>query len=297
VVPPLQLPDVTDAIDVAAVAESEAAALFVDRAVAVRPGFALTIANARSVAEICIRLDGLPLAIELAAARTKLLDPPDLLIRLERRLALLTGGPRDSPPRQQTLRAAIDWSYQLLGPVEQELFEQLAVFVGGSTLAAVEAVCRSGDESLDGLATLLDNSLLVRRDSPPDTRYLLLDTVREYALERLVDSATMDHLRRRHAKFFLGLADAGEEGLRTAEHMVWLQRFDAEHGNLREAFQTLLAEPDSRACLRLATALMRWWEARNCSEGRQWLTDALQRDQPHPERAKALYGLGRLALF
>jgi predicted ATPase/DNA-binding SARP family transcriptional activator len=298
VVPPLQLPGVADAIDLAALAECEAVALFVDRAAAVRPGFVLSAANASSVGEICVRLDGLPLAIELAAARTKVLPPPELLIRLEHRLTLLTGGPRDLPARQQTLRSTIDWSYRLLGPREQELFEHIAVFVGGATLPAIEAVCLDGDDLLDGLAALIDNSLLVRYDRAPDPRYVLLDTVREYALDRFTSRTAADQVRRRHAEFFLALAEAGEKGLRTAQHQVWLQRLDAEHGNLRDAFNTLRAEPDSRLCLRLATALMRWWEARDSSEGRHWLTAALHRkDKPHPERAKALYGLGRLALF
>jgi predicted ATPase/DNA-binding SARP family transcriptional activator len=298
-VPPLRLPRPALAGDLAAVADCEAVALFVERAVAVRPGFTLSGSNVGPVAEICLRLDGLPLAIELAAARSRVLAPQELLKRLERRLAILTGGPRDLPARQQTLRATIDWTYQLLGPAERQLFEQFALFIGGATLAATEAICSVGDaEPLDVLEQLLDKSLLQRDDTSGQPRYLLLETVREYALERFDQRADVQPMRQRHAEFFLDVAEAGEAGLRTAEHPAWLRRFDADHGNLRAAFETLLAGPDPAPAQRLAAALWRWWESRDPNEGRRWLAAALDgRGQPGAIRAKALYALARITLL
>lgn len=298
-VPPLQLPDVADAASLAELAESEAVALFVACASRVQRDFALTTSNTRSVAEICVRLDGLPLAIELAAARTKLLAPADLLTRLDHRLALLTGGPRDLPARQQTLRATVEWSYQLLGRGAQALFEQLAVFVGGATFSAIEAICSDDDERLDALAELLDKSLLVSQDGGDlETRFMLLETVREYAIElQSGRSAEADRVRQRHAEYYLTLAEAGERGLRTVGHALWLRRFDAEQGNLREAFHTLLEYSGDRGAPRLAVALLPWWEARDITEGRRWLTASVRSEAATPERARALYSLGRLALF
>ena len=189
----------------------EAVALFVERAQAVKADFAVTSANAPAIAEICVKLDGLPLAIELAAARAKLLSPQALLARLEQRFDLLTGGPRDLPERQQTLRATIDWSYALLGPDEQTLFARLAVFVGGCTLEAAEAVC-GGAGILTGLATLIDNSLLRQEEQADgEPRFTMLESIRAYALERLEASGEADEIRRRHAEHFLSLADRIEE--------------------------------------------------------------------------------------
>ena len=205
--PPLGLPDPAHLPEIASLSQYEAVALFVERARAVKADFALTDANAPAVAEICVRLDGLPLAIELAAARAKLLSPQALLARLEQRFDLLTGGPRDLPARQQTLRATIDWSYDLLGPDEQALFARLAVFVGGCTLEAAEAVC-GGDGLLTGLSTLIDNSLLRQEEQPDgEPRFTMLETIRAYALERLEASGEAEEIRRRHAEHFLAVAE------------------------------------------------------------------------------------------
>src|SRR5262249_6010331 len=200
-VPPLQLPDLTRRPDPASPSPYDSVVLFVERARAVKPDFALTGANAQAVAELCVRLDGLPLAIELAAARTKLLSPRVLLERLERRLDMLTG-PRDVPARQQTLRATIDWSYGLLTADEQSLFARLAVFHGGCTPEAAEAVCAT-DDVVGAIAALVDGNLL-RRDEEPDgeQRFTMLETIRAYALERLEASGESEEIRGRHAHWF-----------------------------------------------------------------------------------------------
>ncbi len=187
--------------------------LFIERALAVKPNFQLTNTNAPTVAEICVRLDGLPLAIELAAARIKLLSPQAMLTRLEHRLELLAGGARDLPARQQTLRSTIDWSYSLLDPAEQRLFARLAVFVGGRTLEAIEAVCNAEGnlliDSFDGVASLLDKSLLRQKERPDgEPRFVMLETIHEYARERLEASGEMEVLRRRHTEYFLALVEA-----------------------------------------------------------------------------------------
>ena len=215
-VPPLDLPDPAHLPEIASLSQYEAVALFIERARAVKADFAVTNANAPAVAEICVRLDGLPLAIELAAARAKLLSPQALLARLEQSLDLLTGGPRDLPARQQTLRATIDWSYDLLGPDEQTLFARLAVFAGGCTLAAAEAVC-GGDGLLTGLSTLVDNNMLRQEEQPDgEPRFTMLETIRAYALERLEPSGEADEIRRRHARALPRgrRADRGRTGAR-----------------------------------------------------------------------------------
>ena len=206
-VPPLRLPDPAHLPDVDSLSQYESVALFVERARAVKADFAITNANAPAVAEICVRLDGLPLAIELAAARAKLLSPQALLARLEQRFDLLTGGPRDQPERQQTLRATIDWSFGLLGPDEQTLFAQLAVFAGGCTLEAAETVC-GADGVLTTLSTLIDNNLLGQEEQPDgEPRFTMLETIHAYALELLGEGAEADALRRRHAEYFIALAE------------------------------------------------------------------------------------------
>src|SRR5215216_7284311 len=245
------------------ISTSDAVRLFVARAEAVQPDFALTSDNAVAVAEICRRLDGLPLAIELAAARVKVLPPSALLARLDHRLPLLTGGGRDLPARQQTMRAAIAWSYDLLTPEEQRLFRRLAVFVGGFTLEAAEAVVSSpgepGIDPFEGVTSLLDNSLL-RQDAGPggEPRFTMLETVREFALELLAASGEEDATRERHAAWCLTLAQAvgleSGEGLRRRAQGVWLARLDADLDNLRAAIAWFDAAGEPINVLRLLSA-------------------------------------------
>jgi predicted ATPase/class 3 adenylate cyclase len=278
-VAPLALPDPTRPPAPEALTQCEAVALFVQRALAVKPGFGVTQENAPAVAAICARVDGLPLALELAAARVKLLPPRALLARLDRRLPLLTGGVRDAPARQRTLRATLDWSHDLLAPPERALFARLAVFVGGFTLEAAEAVCRPGGgpgvDVLDGLAALADQSLL-RQDEQPgsESRFSMLETLREYAAERLDEAGQADDLRRRHAEFYLALAE--QVGPRLRGYATRLEQAEREHDNFRAALAWLVARGPAEAALRLATALGPFWAGRgHLREGRRWLDAAL----------------------
>lgn len=245
--------------------------LFVDRALLVQPDFKLTRENAAAVAEICIGLDGLPLAIELAAARVKLFPPPAMLTRLENRLTWLTGGARDVPARQQTLRATIDWSYSLLDSDEQTLFSQLAVFAGGCTLEAAAAVV--GSIVLDGLASLVEKSLLRRVEGVEgEPRFLMLETIREYAWERLVAAQEAETVRRQHAGYYLALAEAAAPELARARQEAWLDRLEQEHGNLRVALELALADGEVEIAARFGAALYRfWWVRGHLSEGRVWV--------------------------
>jgi predicted ATPase/transcriptional regulator with XRE-family HTH domain len=325
-VPPLALPDRAHAVDPDRLIECAAVRLFVARAQAARSDFALTRTNAPAIAAICQRLDGLPLAIELAAARIKLFSPQALLARLSSPLGLLTVGARDQPPRQQTLRATLDWSYNLLDADEQSLFARLAVFVGGCTLEAVEAVCgdcrlqiadcrlEQSDQStiynlqsaigtgnvLDTLSRLVDQSL-VQQELPGDgaPHFTMLGTIREYALERLELSGEAEALRRRHATYYLALAEAAEPELRGPQQKTWLERLEQEHDNLRAAMawsQTM--DDGAELGLRLSAALRWFWYVRGyMSEGRRWLDAALERSSVMAAtvRAKALYAAGYLA--
>ncbi len=295
--PPLRLPDPLDP-DLEALAGNEAVALFVARARAVRQDFGLTPDTARTVAGICVRLDGLPLAIELAAARVKLLSPDAMLERLGDRLKLLTGGPRDLPSRQRTLRGAIDWSWSLLDGPERRLFARLAVFVGGRTVEAVEAVCDAegdlGVDPLDGLAALLDHSLIARRETRSGrTRFVMLETIQAYASERLDASGEEAALRDRHAAYYLNLAVEAEPHLRSRDQTAWLDRLEEEHDNLRAALKWLAHTGDSERQLRLAAALGRFWALRgHVREGRAFLERALASDRGSAtsERLHALRG-------
>jgi predicted ATPase len=302
-VPPLSLPDLSHVPPLEGLTQYEAVRLFIDRAVAVKPDFAVTNANAPAVAEICHRLDGLPLAIELAAARVKLFSPEVLLKRLERCLPLLTSGMRGLPARQQTLRNTIDWSYQLLDAGEQMLFRRLAVFVGGCTLEAAEAVCNATDERssdrersasldmLDKLIALVDKSVLrqeIGADGEP--RFMMLETIREYAWEQMDKSEETDTIRRRHALFFLRLVETAEPQLQTAEQIVWLDRLEAEHNNLGAALTWSLSTVGNvEIGLRFAAALWRFWSLRNhLSEGQAWCAAVLaQPDASTPTRLRA----------
>ena len=278
-------------------ADDEAAELFVVRAQAANPDFALSEQNASVVAELCSRLDGLPLAIELAAARAKLLTPASLLSRLGNRLALLTGGRRDAPEHQKTLRTTLDWSHDLLGPDEQRLFARLAVFAGGCTLDSAEAVCGDDLPVLDGLAGLVDESLVVRRGTD-EPRFSMLETVREYALEQLAGSGEGDEVRRRHLEHFLMLAEQAEPQLFAPDQIVWFTRLEDEHDNLRAALAFALDSGDGLSALRLAVALRRFWSIRgHLAEGRRSLVLALEASPEEPSglRARALNGVGILA--
>jgi non-specific serine/threonine protein kinase len=302
-VPPLGLPDPTQPATSEGLSQYEAVALFIQRAEAARPDFQVTNQNAPAVAEVCARLDGLPLAIELAAARIKLLPPQALLSRLSNRLQLLTGGARDRPARQQTLRGTIDWSYSLLDGGEQVLFRRLAVFVGGCTVEAAEAVCtpdgRPGLDVLEGLGSLVDKSLLQQGTGPDSQpRFRMLETIREYALERLVGSGERDEIHRRHAEHYLVLAEAAEPELRGQHQALWLERLSREHDNLRGALGWALDRGDAELALRLSGPLWRFWEIRHPSEGQRWLERALADSAgvAAAVRAKALNAAGNLAM-
>jgi predicted ATPase/class 3 adenylate cyclase len=293
-VPPLAVPDSPDPAQISNV---EAVRLFVDRAELVDPGFVLTSENAAAVASICRRLDGIPLAIELAAARTRALSPQQLDARLGDRFRLLTGGWRTSLPHHQTLRAAIEWSHRLLSGPEQVLFRRLAVFAGGCTLEAAEEVCAK-DGDLDVLllvAALVDKSLLVHE--PAQERYRMLETIRQFAWDRLVEAGEVEALRARHRDWCLALAEAAE--FTTPAATAWLARLAAEQDNFRAALEWDGPPGDDGAKrLRLAGALREfWWSQAQSGEGRHWLERALQAGQQAPAaaRATALVGAGLLA--
>jgi len=301
-VPPLALPDLKSIPPLEVLSRLPAIALFVERAQAVKHQFALTKENAPAVAAICARLDGLPLAIELAAARIKLLSPSAMLARLESRLNLLTGGARDLPTRQQTLRNTVDWSYGLLNGAEQTLFRRLSAFSGGCTLEAVEAVCDTkGDLGLDvleGMASLVDKSLAQQVEQvEKETRFFMLSTIREYALERLAESNDESATRRAHAAYYLVLAEEGAEEI--AAQPEWLDRFEFEHENFRLAIDYLIKTEDADWGLRMGAALFRFWETReHLTEGRNSIARilALEGTAARPKlRARLLFAAAVLA--
>jgi predicted ATPase len=281
-----------------------AVALFVQRAVAAKPDFELNRENAPAVAEICARLDGLPLAIELAAARVKVLSPSSMLTRLASRLQLLTGGARDLPQRQQTLRAAIDWGYDLLSAAEQKLFRRLSVFVGGCNLEGVEAVCDTkGDldvDLLDGMASMVDKSLVQQvEQGKGESRFVMLETLREYALEKLGVSGEAALTKRAHAAYYLVLAEENATESSNAEGAGWLERFAFEHDNFRAGLEWLTETGNAEWGLRLGTALFRFWEVREyLAEGRDRLGRLLKLTgaaAPSKLRMRALFAAGVLA--
>jgi predicted ATPase/class 3 adenylate cyclase len=300
-VSPLALPTVDLADAPEKLATCEAVQLFLDRAQAVKPELELTSENAKAVAEICARLDGLPLAIELAAARVRILSPQALLGRLSRRLAVLTGGARDAPARQRTLRDAIDWSHGLLEPDEQRLFGELAVFLGGWTLEAAESVCTptSDRDVFDGIASLADKSLVRQADGPAgQPRFSMLETIREYALDRL-ERAGEAALRERHADYFTAFAEEAEPEILGADQLAWIERLERDRDNFRTALTWLIDRRDGERALRLIGSLRRAWVARGyLTETRNWLEAAFEvTAHASPEvEAKARYGLGRVAL-
>ena len=305
-VPPLAVPARPAggrAVSAAAVAEAPAVALFVERARAASPGFALTDAEAEAVAAICRRLDGLPLAIELAAARVKVLSPAALLARLTNRLQVLAAGARDRPERLRTMRATVAWSHDLLAEPERALFRRLAVFAGGCTLEAAEAVVAAagdpGIDVLDGVASLIDHSLLRRtEETQGQPRFAMLETVREYGLERLGESGEEEATRDAHAAVVLALAERAEPELLGRDQGAWLDRLEAEHDNVRAALAWTLDRGDGEFALRLAGALGRFWRVRGyLAEGAAWLERALAAgaEAPAARRAKALTAAGLLA--
>jgi predicted ATPase/DNA-binding CsgD family transcriptional regulator len=294
-VPPLDLTRAEDHLSLKEIAETEAVRLFVVRARAVLPPFTLTAENAQAVIGICRHLDGLPLAIELAAARVKLLPPEALLARLERRLPLLTEGPRDAHPRLQTMRGAIGWSYDLLSPDEQTLFRQLAVFAGGFALEAAEFIDSPPSALLDRLASLLDKSLLQREPRPDDApRFSMLETIREFALERLDASGEAAETCARHAMWCLSLIES--LNLLGAEQARGLARLGVEHDNMRAALTWLVDRRDAETAQRLVGRLWEFWfMGGHATEGRAWLERALALGDAEPKtRAGALAGAGAL---
>jgi predicted ATPase/class 3 adenylate cyclase len=311
-VPRLSLPDRAQLLPLDRLIEYDAVRLFIKRARAVKADFAVTSASAPAVAEICYRLDGLPLAIELAAARVKLFSPQALLSRLEHRLVLLRGGGRDLPVRHQSIRGAIDWSYHLLDAAEQMLFARLGVFVGGCTLDAAEAVLSDDerepqpdaelgafiarDSIVDALTSLADKSLLKQAEGPDgEPRFVQLETIREYALERLAASGEEAPLRRRHANYFMALAEAAEPHVRQSGQMAHLR---IDHDNLRAAFGWAIDSGATELAARISAALLRYLESRGLlSEGRAWLAAVLARrdELPDSARAKALWAAAEIA--
>ena len=298
VVPPLALPD-PEATDRTALTANPAVTLFCQRARAVRQDFHLTDENAAAVATICIRLDGLPLAIELAAARVKFFTPAALLTRLAVWLPELADGPRDAPERQRTMRETIAWSERLLDEAERALFRQLAVFVGGWTLDAAEVMCPHGAR----WTSLADKSLVrVETDGGDEPRVAMLETIREYAWQRLVAHGEAAETRRRHAVYFLALAEQAEPELRGPQQATWLARLEREHDNLRAALRWARESGETEQGLRLAATLWRFWQGRgHLREAHDWLEAFLARDDdtsrnaPPAIRAKALNAAGAAA--
>ena len=306
-VPSLALPDTSQPLSLESLSRYEAVRLFVERAQASQPRFALTAHNLSAIAEICRRLDGIPLALELAAIRVKLLSVEQIAARLDDRFRLLTRGNRTALPRQQALRALIDWSYDLLAEPECAALRQLSVFAGGCAIEAAEAVI--GPEALDLLSSLVDKSLVIAEEHRPieQTRYHLLETIRQYAHEKLVEAGENEQARARHANAYLQFAEAVAPKLDGREQAHELQRVESEHDNLRNALRWTIAQNESAAALRLSGALGWFWFVRgHFSEGRQWLQQALALSRRTTERAsmptdysgwyaKALHAMGSLA--
>jgi predicted ATPase/class 3 adenylate cyclase len=302
-VPPLNLPDPLDLPALQALVEYDAVALFLDRAREARPGFEVTPENAAPLAEICMRLDGLPLAIELAASRVNVLSPQAILSRLGRRLDLLTTTARHVPERQRTLRGTTDWSYELLEKPERRLFARLSVFTGGTDLEAAEAVCNPAEElelrTLDGVASLVDRGLVRRADTGNgEPRFGMLETIREYAGERLNGDWDGDETRRRHAEYFLGLAEGSERDI-VAQDAAGLDRLDLEHDNIQAALRWSIERDEAERGMRAATSIWRFWLLRgHLTVGRTWVDRLLAvPGEQSPVRARAHGAAGSLAYW
>lgn len=298
----LALPNEADAMEPSSAFGNDAVRLFCDRASATNRDFELTAEVTPAVVEVCRRLDGIPLAIELAAARVAMFSPPDIVRRLDDRFSFLTVGDRTALPRHRTLGAAIDWSYNLLSPPERVLLARLSVFSGGCTLESVEEVCAGPDlepeDCIDLLTRLVARSLVVAEAGPTDTRYRLLETIRDYARCQLTDPDEVESLQRRHASSYAALADRAEHDLDGPAQNDWLTRLEAEHDNLRAAMRFGISSGSPDEALRLAGALTLFWRIRgHFSEGSDWLAEALAAapEAPATSRAKAIWSQGLLA--
>lgn len=298
----LEVPDLSVQSTLEQLSQNESVRLFFERARAADQSFILTNDNARSIAAICRNLDGLPLAIELAAARIRILSPEAILDRLDRRLSLLTGGGKDLPVRHQSVRATVDWSYGLLSEDEQTIFRRLAVFKGGFTITAAESVVGPvGDSTLDGIASLLNASLIVKTSSFDDEpRFRMLEVVREYAVELYEASNEVDTVRRRHAAFFLAMGEEAEEHLRAAQSAEWFDRLERENDNLRAVLSWSL-ERDIETATRLSAKIPMFWIQRGLlTEGQRWLQASMAVDNCERDptlRCRQLMGLGVLSRF
>jgi predicted ATPase/DNA-binding CsgD family transcriptional regulator len=305
-VPSLSLPDLRHLPAVESLPQYESARLFIERVVAVEPTFALTEQNAVAVAQVCYRLDGIPLAIELAAARAKVLSVEQISARLDDCFRLLAAGSRTAMPRHRTLHATMDWSHELLPEEERALFRRLSVFAGGFTLEAAESVCAGEDlerdEVLELLSHLVDKSLVMTREESGKARYRLLETVQQYAREKLSESGEAGQVREQHAGYYLALAEEAEPELKGAGQVAWLERLEREHDNLRAAMSWLLGRGELEEAARLGWALWLFWGIRaHFAEGRQWMEQALsvkgRAAMPASARAKALYVVGMMANY
>jgi len=311
-VPSLTLPDIQHLPSVESLSQYEAIKLFLDRATSAIPTFTLTNDNTSAIARICQRLDGIPLAIELAAGKIRALSVAQIAQRLDDRFHLLTGGSRAALPRHQTLQAAIEWSYNLLSPDEQSLFRYLSVFVSGWTLEAAESVCSDEDKTvkdtlrtediLELLTQLVTKSLVMTEERNGEVRYYMLETIRQYASDKLQEATENEYLHDRHLAYFLQLAETAEPHLRRAEQIEWLNQLEAEYQNLRAALEWALSKESAEPSLRLCAALGMFWKIRtHFLEGSKWLKRALSKESQSPTvgeksaRVKALYQGAELA--
>jgi len=291
-VPSLPLPDPEQLHDLDALSQNDCVRLFVDRALAAYPSFRLKEKNARAIADICRRLDGIPLAIELASARTKVFPPEEIAARLDDRFRLLTGGSRTALERHQTLFALIEWSHNLLSEAERVLMRRLSVFAGGWSFEAAQSVCGEGigEEVLDLLTHLVDKSLVAVEEETEKARYRLPETIRQYARDKLYESGEAQQIRDRHLEYFLHFAETAEPKLRGVEQLQWLERLQTEHDNLRTALAWSLESGNSSLALQLAGAVSYFWVLRGYfSEGQKWLNDALVFSE-HEQNKKAAAG-------
>jgi predicted ATPase/DNA-binding CsgD family transcriptional regulator len=305
-VPPLTVPDLHPLPSIDTLRLNAAMTLFMQRAQATRPDFQLTQANAKTIAEICVRLDGLPLAIELAASRIKLLSPQALLAKLQHRFNILTNGTHDLPLRQQTLQNTIAWSYHLLDAKEQQLFRCLSVFSHGCTLEAIEnieamTIGTNDAGMLDRISSLLDKSLILTELEGEEVRIVMLETLREYGQERLNDHAETEIIRRAHTIHYLKLVEEAEPYLKGAQQILWMTRLEREQENLRAALEWLLQQKETALAMRFCAALGWFWHLhRDWREGRYWLEAMLalpDAEDPTAARAKVLYSAGDLAYY
>jgi predicted ATPase/DNA-binding NarL/FixJ family response regulator len=305
-VPSLYLPDLRRLPDLESLPRYESARLFVERTAAVRPNFTLTEQNAPAVAQVCYRLDGNPLAIELAAARTKVLSVEEISARLGDSFRLLAAGSRTAMPRQRTLHATMDWSHELLSQKERVLFRRLSVFAGGFTLEAAESICAGEelqrDEVLELLSQLVDKSLVVAQERDGAARYRLLETIRQYGRERLEEVGEAAHVREQHAEYYLAVAEEAEPELKGERQVTWLERLETEHDNLRVAMAWLLGRGESKVATRLGWALWLFWGIRtHLAEGRRSMERALSASgsvaMTASARARALFVAGMMANY